>query len=175
MTKYVYISGPITDSSTGQPRDGWQKDFMEAEAKLRAMGFEVINPVNLAVKADSEWATYTAMVKATVGNDWPTWPTKPPRWYYLTECIKVLSSECFTTHVDISTTPNHNLLSGLYVIGTPERIQRSYGTMCEINFALSASLPVWSQHYHGYQMDNLLRQITDKPTLAEAARDNDNK
>ncbi|MBQ8713053.1 MAG: hypothetical protein IJ551_09600 [Prevotella sp.] len=54
-------------------------------------------------------------------------------------------------------------------------MQRSYGTMCEINFALSASLPVYSQHYHGYQTDNRLRQLTNRPTLAEAAGRNDNE
>ncbi len=50
MNKTVYISGSITDHATGQPRDGWQKDFLEAEAKLRAMGFYVINPVDIARK-----------------------------------------------------------------------------------------------------------------------------
>ena len=61
-------------------------------------------------------------------------------------------------------------LIGLYVIGDPENIQQSYGTMCEINFALSADLPVWSQYFNGYQIDNLLRQRTDGPTLAETAK-----
>ncbi len=175
MNKTIYISGSITDPATGQPRDGWQKDFLEAEARLKDMGFEVINPVELAVKADGDWADYTAIVKARTGDHWPMWPTKPPRWFYLARCLQRINGEFFTLHVDINTTPNHNLFAGIYVIGSPEQIQRSYGTMCEINFVLSASLPVWSQYYHGYQMDNQLRQITDLPTLAEAARDNDNK
>ena len=58
MNKTVYISGSITDPATGQPRDGWQKDFLEAEAKLRAMGFYVINPVDIAREADMLHAVY---------------------------------------------------------------------------------------------------------------------
>ena len=48
MKKTVYISGSITDPQTNQPRDGWQKDFLEAEVKLMAMGFYVMNPVDIA-------------------------------------------------------------------------------------------------------------------------------
>ena len=61
-------------------------------------------------------------------------------------------------------------LAGIYLIGDPEDIQQSYGTMCEINFALSAGLPVWSQYYHGYAVDNLLRQKTNVPTIAEICK-----
>ena len=32
--KTIYISGPITDQKTGLPREGWQKDFLEAEALI---------------------------------------------------------------------------------------------------------------------------------------------
>ena len=109
------------------------------------MGFDIINPTTIADKTDKTFAHF--------GGDAPT------RADYLAVCIDTLYAYI-----------GSHRLAGLYVIGTPEQIERSYGPMCEINFALSASLPVYSQYYHGYQMDHRLRQITDRPTLAEAAR-----
>ena len=147
MRQTVYISGPISDPATGQPREGWQRDFTEAEARLKDMGFEVINPTTIAEKTDKIFAHFI--------------DEEPIRADYLAECIRAL-------YVNIK---GHRL-HGLYVIGHPDQVQQSYGTMCEINFALSASLPVYSQFYHGYQTDNRLRQITAKPTLAEAAKRN---
>ena len=42
MKKTVYISGSITDPQSGKPRDGWQKNFLEAEARLREIGFNFL-------------------------------------------------------------------------------------------------------------------------------------
>lgn len=145
--KTIYISGPISDPASGQPREGWQNDFLEAEARLRAMGFEIINPTTIADKTDATFAHF--------GGEAPT------RADYLAVCIDTLYHEA-----------RAGRLHGLYVIGHPDQVQQSYGTMCEINFALSAALPVYSQFYHGYQTDNRLRQITSAPTLAEAAKEN---
>ena len=147
MKPCIYISGSITNPETNQPREGWQKDFLEAEARLKEMGFEVINPTTIAEKTDSTFAHF--------GGDAPT------RADYLSVCIDTLYVKA-----------RAGQLHGLYVIGHPDQVQQSYGTMCEINFALAASLPVYSQFYHGYQTDYRLRQITSKPTLAEAAKRN---
>lgn len=170
MTKTIYISGPITDNRTGLPREGWEKDFRDAEKTLRKMGVEVINPIRIAYAAESDWKETTEVVKRTFSDaNLTRWPQDAPRWVYLKTCINRLSMELLSSVVDwpAKLTP---LIAGLYVIGHPDDIQQSFGTMTEINFALSANLPVWSQYYHGYQIDNLLRQITTKPTLAEIQR-----
>jgi hypothetical protein len=160
--KTIYISGPITDLSTGQPREGWQQDFQEAEKKLRGMGFEVLNPIEIAEDCERQWK---CEIEDPNIDAIPSAPKMPPHWYYLWSCIEILSNQ-----LREDTLFGFNDFAGLYVIGLPEDIQRSFGTMTEINFAMSANLPVWSQYYHGYQIDNLLRQITTKPTLAEIQR-----
>ena len=170
MKKTVYISGPISKPQTGQPRDGWQKDFLEAEAKLRGMGFNVINPVEIAKEVEKEWNTilsdrWTRRTLAVRSE-------QPPRSLYLYGCITELQNGILYGWPKEANSNERVTLHGLYVIGDPEQIERSYGTMCEINFALSASIPVYSQFYHGYQIDNRLRQLTAKPTLAEAAKAN---
>ena len=157
MNKTIYISGPITDNKTGQPRKGWQKDFLDAEEKLLGMGFNVISPITLAQIAREKW-------KGRV-NDEPNIPTEVPRWYYISECLFTLEGR-----IDLMYSYGEDALAGIYLIGDPEDIQQSYGTMCEINFALSAGLPVWSQYYHGYAVDNLLRQKTNVPTIAEICK-----
>lgn len=43
MKKKIYISGPIT----GLERHVYLKNFDDAELKLRAMGYKVINPTKL--------------------------------------------------------------------------------------------------------------------------------
>ena len=43
MKKKIYISGPIT----GMERHVYLKNFDDAELKLRAMGYKVINPTKL--------------------------------------------------------------------------------------------------------------------------------
>ena len=63
---------------------------------------------------------------------------------------------------------------GLYVIGNPDDIQHSYGTMAEINFALAAGLPVFSEYYQGHRTNNML-QLVGGPTLADAAQQNGNQ
>lgn len=165
--KTIYISGPITDPETGRPREGWQGDFLDAEQKLRRMGFHVINPIEIAKETEEEWNDF-------IQDEWnkrnhPSACTDTaPRYVYIFHCLQEIMKSVL---YGFQKYPNSNEsvpLAGLYVIGHPDDIRRSYGTMAEINFALSADMPVWSQYYHGYQMDNLLRQLTDCPTLAEA-------
>jgi len=158
MKNLIYISGPITDNKTGQPREGWQEDFRAAEEKLRGMGFDVINPIEIADASEKQWKAERS--KDVLGCI----PEMPPRWYYLSDCIEHLTNILFT-----DTTIDWPTILGLYVIGDLSDISMSYGTMCEINFAMAAGLPVWSQYYDGYQMTNMLMQKCDGPTLAEAA------
>ena len=171
MKKTVYISGPISDPQTSQPRDGWQKDFLEAEAKLRGMGFNVINPVEIAKEVEKEWNTilsdrWTRRTLAVRSE-------QPPRSLYLYGCITELQNGILYGWQKETNSNERVTLHGIYVIGDTDQIEQSYGTMCEINFALSASLPVYSQYYHGYQINNRLRQLTAKPTLAEVANENE--
>ena len=155
MKKTIYISGPITDNKTGQPRKGWQKDFLDAEEKLREMGFEVVTPIEIAYEAESTWNELVNEFNLLA---------EVPRWFYLEVCL-----ERMVTLVESNIiTPGE--FAGIYLIGTPEDIQQSFVTMCEINFAISAGLPVWSQYYHGYAVDNLLRQKTNVPTIAEVSK-----
>lgn len=43
MKKTVYISGSITNPATGQPRDGWQKDFPVANPDCGFGWGEIVN------------------------------------------------------------------------------------------------------------------------------------
>ena len=135
MKKLIYISGPITDNKTGQPREGWEKEFQEAEEYLRGLGFEVISPDTIAKNAEEQWRD---VIHA--GQTIPI-----PRWYYLYWCIEELKYRIGCGEI-----------LGLYVIGDLHDIPYSYGTMCEINFALAAGLPVWAKVLSGRRMDNML-------------------
>ena len=178
MKKLIYISGPITDNKTGQPREGWQKDFQGAEEKLRSMGFDILTPCSIAEKVELKLRFYFEI---------PTWKgvegnaPEPPRWFYLLSCLEAIQEPITIDWIgsgreqlkmpplEYKSKRPHGLL-GIYVIGDLADISVSYGTMCEINFALAAGLPVWSQYYNGYQMNNMLWQKTEGITLAEAAR-----
>ena len=51
----IYIAGQIT----GLPLDEARENFAEAEAKLKAMGYETVNPMNLErYHPDKEWIDY---------------------------------------------------------------------------------------------------------------------
>ncbi len=169
MKNLIYISGPITDNKTGQPREGWQERFRAAEEKLRGMGFEVINPIDIAPKAEKYWNVLVETrqsMKLTACDYIP--PT--PRWLYIERCIDELSNHCRAISLfsdPLKAVANGRLL-GLYVIGDIHDLPFSYGTMCEINFALAAGLPVWSEYFDGEQMDNMF-WVRPGLTLAETA------
>ena len=176
MKNLIYISGPITDNKTGQPRDGWQEDFRAAEEKLRGMGFGVINPIEIAKDAESGWEwekrKFEVPPSENIRYDLSRWPENTPRWFYLCECIERMKSRLMSRLVVLDGQIGDDVdILGLYVIGDMADISMSYGTMCEINFAMAAGLPVWSQYYHGYQMTNMLMQRIDGPTLAETAKE----
>lgn len=146
MKPLIYISGPITDNKTGEPRDGWQEDFRKAEKMLRGMGFDVITPVEVAVDAEKQWQMER--------QHHPLLPAQPQRWFYIATCIDVLGGLCYKSACG-EAIPDDRKFVGLYVIGDMSDISMSYGTMCEINLAMAAGLPVWSQYYEGHQMTNM--------------------
>ena len=172
MRRVIYVSGPITDNATGLPREGWEKDFRVAEKELRAMGFDVISPVDIARKAERMWKTYTREVAdVCTPEERASWPEEAPRWYCIDQCLRTLSEEMVTLHVDLPDDADFRRLVGLCVIGDPRDVRQSFGTMCEVNYALSAGLPVWSRHYRGLQVDNSLRFLSGRPTLQDAFRE----
>ena len=169
MKRVIYISGPITDNKTGLPREGWHHDFQAAEKMLVGLGFSVINPVRLAGRSEHDWANTSDIIRRSMDTKFLTeWPQHTPRWYYLMTCITRLSTECMTTH--FSNVPEAiRMLSGIYVLGLEADVRNSYGTMCEINFAMSAGLPVWAQFSNDWAVTNFLEPDLSKPSLQEMA------
>jgi hypothetical protein len=54
MNKKCYIAGPIT----GLPREQYMKAFEDAEAEVRALGLEPVNPTKLPHDHPKEWAEF---------------------------------------------------------------------------------------------------------------------
>ena len=163
MRNLIYISGPITDNKTGLPRNGWENEFRAAEEKLLEMGFSVITPTCFAKGIEKEW---DKRVADGLAHD------STPRWYYIHRCLDEIAA---MLRVEDMLSPLIEKLGtfhllGLYVIGDMADISMSYGTMCEINFAMAAGLPVWSQYYGGCQMTNMLMQKTYGQSIEEAAK-----
>ena len=134
--KTIYISGPITDLSTGQPRKGWQKDFLDAEAKLRRMGFSVINPVDIAREVDeaNRWQ-YECTAHACTCNGEPIPPTRAD---YIMACLQRMKL-------------NHSFdrLHGVYVIGPVCACQASHGVQMELLMADLLGLPIYADCFDG--------------------------
>lgn len=162
MKNKIYISGPITDNETGLPREGWQKEFREAERRLKDMGFTVITPEEVACDAEEAWRS---MVKE---NGMEAKSGEVPRHFYLLKCIERLAEEIEIAN--LCKFDNIDTIIGLYVIGSDYDVFMSYGTMTEINFALSAGLNVWSQNHGGCVIDNGLRYDVNQPTLWEVSK-----
>ena len=134
--KTIYISGPITDLSTGQPREGWQKDFLDAEAKLRQMGFAVINPVDIAreVEEANRWQyCYTSHPCTCTGEPFP-----PSRADYILACLQ---------RMKLSHSLDH--LHGVYVIGKVIACQASHGVQMELLMADLLGLPIYADCFDG--------------------------
>ena len=133
MQNRIYISGPITDPRTGQPRDGWQEDFNTVEKELRQRGYDVVSPVHV----------YEGEPEAR--------RLERPRVYWIHTDLAVLFADyCFDS------------LLGVYVIGSPQLARESYGVMCEVNFALSMGLPVFVREFNERQVNNELCPIKAK-------------
>ena len=134
--KTIYISGPITDLSTGQPRDGWQQDFLDAEAKLRRMGFAVINPVDIAreVEEANRWQ-YECTAHACTCNGEPIPPTRAD---YIMACLQRMKLNY-----------SFDRLHGVYVIGSAHACQASHGVQLELLMADLLGLPIYADCFDG--------------------------
>ena len=130
MNKTVYISGSITDPATDQPRDGWQKDFLEAEAKLRAMGFYVINPVDIAREVDDAFKWRFAHYGGPMNGMGD--PLQPTRTDYIMACLQRMQMAC-----------EADMLHAVYVIGRDAEARQSIGVSMELHMAALLGIPIY--------------------------------
>ena len=59
----IYISGAITDPTTGQPRENFAEAFNSAADYLRSLGHEPVNPTDSALQSKAggtQWVDYIA-------------------------------------------------------------------------------------------------------------------
>ena len=130
MAKTIYISGPITDNETGLPREGWQKDFLAAEAKLRRMGFYVLNPVDIAREVEDALKWRYRYVGCACSSDGE--PKSPSRAEYIMACLQRMQM----SH-------EADMLHGVYVIGSRADVKRSCGVQMEAFMANVLDIPVY--------------------------------
>ena len=161
--KTIYISGPITDLKTGLPRKDWQRDFMDAEHRLRRMGFGVINPVDIAEETEEEWRQ-----QLTFPGDMSKWngpiadaiAKQPTRGTYIMSCIMTMNTEALAGR-----------LHGMYVIGSEQavyakqRIYHSDGVQMELHMSVVLGIPVFAQFYDDNEIDVHLLPIKDGKRL----------
>ena len=166
MKKTIYISGPITDNETGKPRDGWQKDFVRAEKMLRTMGYDVVNPVDIAKETEEEWKQ---VWQAPVGIGHWRGPYSnalrvkgPTRATYILACLQVMNTEALAGR-----------LHGLLVIGRPDdaccksRIYHSHGVQMELQMALMLGIPMFAEFYDCCEVDIHLLPVMDGLRICE--------
>ena len=167
MKKTIYISGSITDLSTGQPREGWQQDFLDAEAKLRQMGFNVINPVQIAEEVEKAWrekwswkgdkneASLNGPIRDAILEQGPT------RGHYLAACIQRMNDEAFA----------HNL-HGVYIIGKDAPvIVRSHGVQMEVLMAEVLGVPVYAESRGDERVSSTYFPMDNHGTIEELLND----
>ena len=157
--KTIYISGPITDLTTGQPREGWQKDFLDAEAKLRRMGFTVINPVDIAREVDdaNRWQYECTAHACTCNGE----PTPPSRADYIMACLQRMKL-------------NHTFdrLHGVYIIGKDTRvIVRSHGVQMEVLMAEVLGVPVYVESRGDERVSSTYFPMENHSTIEELLKD----
>jgi len=158
MQKTIYISGPITDLTTGQPRDGWQQDFLDAEAKLRRMGFAVINPVDIAreVEEANRWQYECTAHPCTCNGE----PIPPTRADYIMACLQRMQ---MAHSVD--------RLHGVYVIGNNVACYTSHGVQMELRMAEVLDIPIFAECRIDCRVDHNIVAITDGGALEELLKE----
>ena len=156
--KTIYISGPISDLTTGQPREGWQQDFLDAEAKLRRMGFAVINPVDIAreVEDANRWQYECTSHACTCTGE----PFPPTRADYIMACLQRMKM----AHT-------FDRLHGVYVIGDDIECQSSHGVRMEVLMAEVLGVPIYSEDYNDLIVDDTLIPIDSRRTIKELLND----
>lgn len=131
MNYTIYISGPITDSKTGQPREGWQKEFLDAEAKLRRMGFSVMNPVDIAREVEDAFKWRYSYFGGPCSSDGEP---KPERADYIMACLWRMKMA-----------QEADMLHGVYLIGDTDRCRASHGVQMETHMAELLGIPVFAE------------------------------
>ncbi len=134
MKKTVYISGSITDPATDQPRDGWQKDFLEAEAKLRAMGFYVINPVDIAREVDDTFKWRFRFYGGPMNGMGE--PLQPKRTDYIMACLQRMQMA-----------READALHAVYFIGSDAEASLSIGVIMELHMATLLRIPIYGDGF----------------------------
>ena len=129
--KTIYISGSITNNATGQPREGWQRDFLDAEARLRRMGFQVINPVDIAREVEENFAWRWQYVLHPCTSDGPI---RPDRADYIMACLQRMKLNHMFGHLD-----------GVYVIGDNVACYESRGVQMELSLAEVLGVPIYAE------------------------------
>jgi len=130
--KTIYISGSITNNATGQPREGWQKDFLDAEARLRRMGFYVINPVDIAREVENALKWRYRHFWGVCSSDGE--PQKPSRADYIMACLQRMQM----AH-------EAGALHGVYVIGDNVACYESRGVQMELSLAEVLGVPIYAE------------------------------
>ncbi len=122
MRKTIYISGPISDNATGQPRPGWKPEFNEIEKRLLKNGFDVINPVRLSEALEAMRGTATLT-----------------RADYIMHCLDTMNR----AH-------KAGMLHGVLVIGDSiQAIVASCGVRMEMQLAAALGIPVFIETVNG--------------------------
>ena len=143
--KTIYISGSITDPTTGQPRKNWQQAFYEAEKKLINKGFVVVNPAEIAETVEMRYVK-----------------RHPAQQDYLIECLTQMHYFHLIGH-----------LQALYVIGSKndpyamQRIYHSHGVQMELHMAKVLGIPVFAEFYDGAEIDIHLLPVKDGLQIAD--------
>jgi hypothetical protein len=163
--KTIYISGPITDPATGQPREGWQQDFADAEERLRRMGFNTINPIEIARETEEEWRqqwSFPGDMAKWNGPIADAMAKQPTQATYIVACLQVMNTEHLAGR-----------LHGMYVIGSDHdpyakgRIYHSHGVQMELHMAKVLGIPIFSQFYDGNEIDIHLLPVRDGKRLLD--------
>lgn len=158
MMKTIYISGPITDPITGKPRDGWQKDFLNAEAKLRCMGFRVLNPVDIAQEVEDafKWR-FDRLGGPCNGFGEPCPPTRADYIIaYLRRMQMAHDADC---------------LHGIYVIGDENEVLASAGVRMELFMADLLSAPIYAESEENHQVNTFLAPLAGCEGIEELLKD----
>ena len=164
--KTLYISGSITDLKTGKPREGWQEEFHAAERKLRTMGFNVVNPVDIAKEIDDEWRQQWDNGTFMVGWKGQIQAFKEPtRATYISACLQVMNFEALA-----------NRLQGMYVLGlcndpfAKPSLYHSDGVQMELRMARVLGIPVFAQFNDDSEVDVHLQPVTEGRRLLVGGR-----
>ena len=150
--KTIYLSGPITDLTTGQPREGWRNDFLDAETKLLGMGFNVMNPVDIALEVDDAFNWLPCPV-----NDGSE---KPTRADYILTCLDRMKAAC-----------ESDCLHGVYVIGSVHEALCSHGVRMELLLADILGVPIYAEGRKDRRVNTVLIPQVGFEGIKELLRD----